>query len=150
MSKEFSSLGHFDPAAIFSEGSLHEWVSSGASLNDLKESAQRLSRVISQTSPRGYPIHFYLARHGIPSLKLQFGHDGIDVWDIRGRSLGTIRSLSKASIATLSEMLDNTLKGRSQCNSCRVWVVDGRTYSYAGFVCNNCYDPVMHLPPKTD
>ena len=150
MSKEFSALGYFEPAVVFTEGSLHQWVSSGVSFRELDDAAKQLSRTISQTTPQGHPIRFYVARHAIPLLTLLFDREGISIWDIRGRSLGSLHSLTKASLAELGEMLDNVLKGRSKCNDCGTWVSEGKTHSYAGFVCNNCYDPAKHLPPNTD
>ena len=143
-------MGYFEPAVVFNDASLQQWAGSGVSFRELAECSQHLSQTISQTTAHRYPIHFYVARHGIPLLKLSFNREELNIWDIRGRSLGSLRSLTKETLTELSEMLDNVLKGRTKCNDCGIWVSDGKTYNYAGFVCNICYDPVKHLPPSTD
>ncbi len=39
--------------------------------------------------------------------------------------------------------------GFTQCCDCKKWVKEYISYSYAGVVCKECYNPKVHLPPDT-
>ena len=51
------------------------------------------------------------------------------------------------------EKINNLIKGVTEdkrlCNNCEKWVTEGKSYGFVGFVCNECFDPEIHLNPDT-
>jgi len=51
----------------------------------------------------------------------------------------------------IRERAVKTLQGLNYCRECGVWAEPskGHYFSFAGWVCNDCYDPVRHQGPDT-
>jgi hypothetical protein len=66
-------------------------------------------------------------------------------------SLGTItgKKLTLVDVGHIDDMIRNLENGLRKCCDCGEWVETGKTYSFAGFVCDKCYDPERHQEPDT-
>jgi hypothetical protein len=97
--------------------------------------------------------HFRICNiYGKPILKVGFYKNDISFWNfVTSDALGTFRGkdgkLTQSEVDEIRVMIDYVTKGKRKCLECGQWVNSGETYSFAGFVCSECYDPEIHLPP---
>ena len=73
----------------------------------------------------------------------------VTLWTQRGTSIGTYTH--PLDVREFEKIIEEAGRGLLNCNKCRKWFKpeEGRTYSFAGWVCKDCYDPKVHLPPDT-
>jgi hypothetical protein len=93
---------------------------------------------------------------GRAALKASFDRDGsITFWSARtGTSIGcvegkTIDAKRQLCSKTIEDWANKAADGMVRCNECGRWVNIYQPYSYAGAVCNDCYNPKKHLAPDT-
>jgi len=90
--------------------------------------------------------------YGKPVLTVGFYEDSISFWNFKtGDSLGTIsgKQLTLVDIGHIDDMIEYVSSGLRKCCDCGEWVEAGKTYSFAGFVCDDCYNPDRHQAPDT-
>ena len=85
-----------------------------------------------------------------PTLKFSVHYDGsgISFWDASGcASIGNFSEVPE----DLEDIARRVGDGKLRCNSCGAWHPkdEMKRYSFAGVVCQGCYDPKRHLPPDT-
>jgi len=95
---------------------------------------------------------------GKPAISIQFYdrndhcQNHVDMWNARnGVSMGSFDG--DIWLPEWSDMIDKWCweinKGLTMCNKCGKWVKEINHYSFAGGVCNKCYNPKVHLGPDT-
>ena len=78
----------------------------------------------------------------------------LHLWSFDEMSMGSV-TITKDNLDWVKETLkeyDSMLRDdRRRCNVCSKWfpAKDMHMYSFAGIVCETCYDPKKHLPPDT-
>lgn len=117
--------------------------------------------------------HFYINDcFGRPALTVGFYETNIAFWNARnGASIGSfyertgkekllaavvgsdIFAVDAVFTEEMAKLIDEwthkVSEGLTMCNECRGWFGEYRAYSYAGAVCNGCFDPKRHTMPDT-
>ena len=92
--------------------------------------------------------HFYVDNiYGNPVFTITFFRDFISIYHVDGDHIKDFYYFPIND--EWKEITDNITAGLKLCNDCGEWVKKGHKYSFAGFVCNKCYDKTKHLPPDT-
>jgi hypothetical protein len=124
----------------------------GKSISELDNEMEILRYKVQKAS--GYlnaNSHFRITMHGKPLMKIGFYTGEISVWNFKtGDALVTFKSdLTMVDVTMLKDFCKKIEEGLQLCLECQKWVKEGKGYSYAGFVCWDCYNPKVHLPPDS-
>jgi hypothetical protein len=92
--------------------------------------------------------------YGKPALQIAFYDDDMSFWNFQtGDSLGVFRNKENVFTREMADEIENMVEfvesGKRKCCDCGKWVKSGETYSFAGFVCEECFDPDRHQAPDT-
>ncbi|MDH7506171.1 MAG: hypothetical protein QHH15_00445 [Candidatus Thermoplasmatota archaeon] len=98
--------------------------------------------------------HFIITDiYGKPALTVGFFEEDISFWNaVTGDGLYSCYGevFTEENYNFIQEAIENISKrDRRYCSSCGKWVNTGFNYSFAGFVCEDCYDPDVHQAPDT-
>lgn len=121
------------------------------SIKELYQKAEELRKNIKKSI--GYywdNSHFKITNdYGKPVLSVGFFKQNISFWNDRtGDALFSIyEKVTQEDIEKIRDAIEQITDNKRLCLRCDKWVKVGETYSYAGFVCKDCYDPEIHLPP---
>lgn len=127
------------------------------SLAQLSEHLETLRKSLKKAA--NYPWdsgHYYLEDScGRPAMQFLVDQTGLHFWDVTGTV--SILSLTEdqwekdrsGCVQVIREALEKIKEDYKRCNECGKWVKKGHRYSFAGFVCEDCYDPERYLPPDT-
>ena len=140
------------PEITFDYMEHNEWV--GYQFKDIKKQAHKLRVAIKESINYFWSnSHFKIKNiYGKPVISVLFNDNSIDLWNfVTGDGLFTLSGeyFTVQHKNRLSEAINKISKGYRRCNQCGLWVREGKTYSFAGFVCSDCYNPKIHLPPDT-
>lgn len=100
--------------------------------------------------------NFYLCdARGVPRLSFIVSEGALHMWDVTGTQ--SVYNFPKSEWDSnrlgcsrlIDEALTNTEKGLSRCQECGKWVASGKKFAFAGYVCDSCFNPAVHLPPDT-
>jgi hypothetical protein len=122
-----------------------------AELLAYKGKLPELSNAIDATKVLGFratEIKATIGRFGEPQLILQVYPDSFHMWNYRtGATFGDYTDVPD----NLVEIADRVYRDQHFCPTCNNWFPKSfmRSYSFAGTVCQNCFDPKKHLPPDT-
>jgi|SRR5215471_4456911 len=132
----------------------------GRSTKELRLEMEALRRQIKDAV--GYQwdsTHFYIDNiYGRPALQIDFydREEAIPAWNaLNGRAIHMPAApegiITKEIVKALSEAQHKVTEGFTQCNVCYEWISAEamNPFSFAGAVCDGCYDPKRHLPPDT-
>ena len=145
------------PKIHFSYLDTRAWV--GKTHTELSKEMEALRVRVKEAS--GYPYdnsHFIIDDiSGHPALTLLFSNNPdypyLSVWSaINGVCIGEIGSGKKwtdKDSKTIEDWVWHVNSGLTRCNECSKWVGHINHYSFAGGVCDDCYNPQKHLPPDT-
>jgi hypothetical protein len=143
------------PEIHFSRSELrHKW--EGQTFTALKEAMNTLRKKVKEAT--GYfwdNDHYFIDdTYGRPALKIMFQDDCVSIWSARNDSnFGSLRTangiIDRSIFDSLDVYVDNVAKGLTQCSDCADWVEKFKRYSFAGAVCETCYNPSRHKGPDT-
>lgn len=122
----------------------------GKDLKKLKKEMEELRLKVKKAT--GYTwdnSHFRLTIHNKPVMNISFYTTQISIYNHKtGDHIGDFnKNFTMIDATVLKDWALQLEKGLQRCLDCGKWVKEGKGYSYAGFVCNDCYDPGVHLPP---
>lgn len=122
------------------------------STEELYEAMEQLRKSVKEATD--YPwdnSHFKVKNsYGRVTLSVSFTPNQISIWNAQnGRTLGQITDLSEENIRDVEDWVRKVSDGLTRCNECEEWVEEYHTFSFAGAVCNDCYNPDKHKPPRT-
>lgn len=140
----------FKPEIHFNYTHHYAWI--GADLNELYNEMEKLRIAVKKASNYYWDSSIFFINDlcGYPALKVLFSESSISFWNARnGCSLGTFDTFGTKESKELDSYIANVSKGLTRCNVCKAWFKDFKSYSFAGAVCKDCYDPERHLPPDT-
>lgn len=91
---------------------------------------------------------FRITIYGKEVMNVSFFPNFISVYHHeKGYHIEDFKSFTLMDATILKDFAIKIDKGFKRCRSCGKWVMEGKPYSYAGFVCKECYNPEVHLPP---
>jgi len=143
----------FHPEIHFSYMMFMEVEQHKMNLQELYERCEWLREKAKATGYTWDNSHFFIDDLcGRPTLKFciypVFDNYLISFYNARNNC--TVKSFDRVPTQTeIREMLDKIWDDLNLCNKCGEWHKDGKNYSFAGWVCNDCYDENVHLPPDT-
>lgn len=74
------------------------------------------------------------------------------IYNPTGLHITSVRIGKYFTNKTLQEVhhiIEHVEEGELMCSACKCWTKDYKTYSFAGVVCTECYEPTTHLQPNT-
>jgi len=127
----------------------------GETFEDIYHQARDLHKALKQAT--GYTWdnqHWFIENmYGEVSLSLSLHNSSASLYDTSGaKFVDTLCGggiFTEAHLEQIKEALYEMANGRTKCNSCKKWANDYKKYSFAGSVCNDCYDPNKHKGPDT-
>ena len=133
---------------------LHHRKWKGVTLVDLYNIHEALRKKVKDASNYQYDNdNFYIdGLCGKPALEVSFTPDDICFWNAKtGRYIGSVTDTTNTSSKLIDEMICNVSNGMDKCDECGTWQPSNemKSFSYAGVVCKNCYNPKKHLQPDT-
>jgi hypothetical protein len=132
---------------LFHHDDCRRWV--GKSLDELYQMRQDMEKKANKKGD----VEFYVAGpSGKPALQILFMECGIYIYS--ARTMTTIGSIgdshfTQENLEAIESAADFVEQGLTYCSECDDWYVEYKRYSYAGAVCNGCYDPEKHRVPDT-
>jgi hypothetical protein len=143
----------FQPEIHFDYLEHEKWINKP--LSQLYKEMDELRKKVKVAS--GYTwdnSHFFInSIYGRPALQVGFYNGSISFWNAEtGTSIDSFSEFGREESNKVNEWISHIEKHEIQCNDCGEWVKkseEGQYYSFAGFVCNKCYNPKVHLPPNT-
>jgi hypothetical protein len=142
-----------EPQIHFSNTEPSHWTKK--SLKELNKEMDALRIEIKNATKYTWDnTHFYIdSIFGRPALQVGFYEKDISFWNAEtGTSMGSFDKFTDEEYAKVRDWIHHIEDREVMCCECEKWVPDktqGHHYSFAGFVCNKCYDPKVHLPPDT-
>lgn len=115
------------------------------------KSFEDLRKITNFKTPDGRSSLLYIT-DGTGKVQLQFA-----CWEqavtLYASSSISLKSFSDWTLfkAQLPTFIQKVSEGKWYCDSCGKWKSKGRFkhYSFAGIVCEKCYNPTFHTPPDT-
>lgn len=153
--RQFKFPISFHPEIHFTYLMFTEVERNNLNLEELYKHCEELRIAAKTTTYTWDNSHFFIDDIcGRPTLKFAI-YKAFEEWSISFYNARTNHSLESFDrIPTqkeIKEMLDNIWDDLELCDECGLWSNNryGHIYSFAGWVCNHCYDKTKHLPPDT-
>jgi hypothetical protein len=96
--------------------------------------------------------HYLFDIFGVPQAKLGIHEQAVTFYSLHGYSLISYSQDEYTQfIRDTPKILENLAARKCLCNQCGKWKLtkNMKPYSFAGIVCNKCYDPKVHKGPDT-
>ena len=129
------------------------WV--GKSTKELYDEMEKLRIAVKNASGYTWDNSQFFIDDGCGhvALTVLFMEKEISFWNEKtGSTMGSfVGVFSQEDYDRVREWIRNIEDDLVKCNECDAWVKKekGHFYSWAGFVCNKCYDPKVHVGPDT-
>ena len=141
-----------EPWIVFSRGEFVRLAKEHGSFEDLYNYLEDKRKRVKEALDYSWDNrHFYMTdSYGNPVLQVGPFKDDVSFWNAQnGRSIKTITDYGELMSGVFVEWLDNIQKGLTRCCVCGQWREDYKSFSFAGAVCSDCYDPDVHIPPDS-
>lgn len=142
--------GYCTPYVVFDKYQLNRWTS--LSMLELHEELEKLRKNVKGATDYHWDnTHFYISDiYGKLALQFQTSRSSISFWNARNsRFIRDFTEVTDEVVKTIFDYIYQIEHGKTMCGACQKWVSDYKTFSFAGAVCFDCYDPKVHLPPDT-
>jgi hypothetical protein len=146
------TLKGFTPEISFNYLAHRDW--ENKTILEIYKASENIRKAIKEATNYFWDnSHFYIRDiSGIEVLQIGFYKDCISFWNAKtGDGILSInnKTVTHKDIKTIDELIENIHENKRLCLECGKWVSEGKRYSFAGFVCQDCYNPETHLPPDT-